>query len=245
MTDGDGVRNALAAGTVLGGVYRIEEMLGHGGFGIVYRARHRVLGAVAIKEYLPAELAVRDAGTVHPRSGRERPHFEEGLRRFEEEARQLVVFRSHTNVVACRDYFEAGGTAYLVMDYEEGLSLAEPLREREARGRPFDEHDLRMLIVPLLDGLAAVHSVGALHRDIKPTNVIVRRADSQPVLIDFGATKALVAQHSKSMAPFTPGYAAIEQVGEGRLGTWTDMYGVGAVMWRIVAGGSPPWDDPR
>lgn len=82
---------------------------------------------------------------------------------------------------------------------------------------------------PLQKGLEAVHATGALHRDIKPTNVIVRRADSQPVLIDFGAAKALVAQHSQSVASFRRGYAAIEQVGEGRLGPATDIYGVSAL----------------
>ena len=83
---------------------------------------------------------------------------------------------------------------------------------------------------------------GVLHRDIKPANILIRREDDHPVLIDFGAAKQEFAQHSKSLAPFSPGYAAIEQVAEGRLGAWTDMYGIGAVMWRMVAGGNRPYE---
>ena len=100
-------------------------------------------------------------------------------------------------------------------------------------------------MVPLLEGLQRVHEAGMLHRDIKPSNILVRRSDERPVLIDFGAAKQMTAKHSKSLAPFTEGYAALEQVGEGTLGTWTDLYAVGAVMWRIVAGGNPPWTPPH
>ena len=246
MDDGQKrLRNGLPAGTVLNGVYRIEAEVGHGGFGIVYRAEHRVLGPVAIKEYLPADLAVREGGSVHPRSSHERAWYEDGLRGFQSEARKLVKFQNHPNVVTCRDYFEERGTAYLVMDYEEGLSLAELLAVREEEGRLLGEDELLALLEPLLDGLSVVHEAGVLHRDIKPANVLVRRKNEQPVLIDFGAAKQVVAEHSQSVAAYTEGYAAMEQVGAGRLGPWTDLYGVGATMWRIVAGGSSPWEDPR
>ena len=100
-------------------------------------------------------------------------------------------------------------------------------------------------MVPLLEGLQRVHEAGMLHRDIKPSNILVRRSDERPVLIDFGAAKQMAAEHSKSLAPFTEGYAALEQVGEGKLGPWTDLYAVGAVMWRVVAGGNPPWTPPH
>ena len=89
-----------------------------------------------------------------------------------------------------------------------------------------------------------MHEAGVLHRDIKPSNFLIRREDEQPVLIDFGAAKWTFAKHSNSLAPYTPGYAAIEQVSEGRLGTWTDIYVIGAVMWRIVAGGNRPYEPP-
>ncbi len=237
--------DALPLGAALG-AYTIEEVLGHGGFGIVYRARHNELGNVAaVKEYLPAELAVREGASVHPRSAACRAGYEDGLRRFRDEARALVEFQAHPSIVSCRDFFRANGTAYLVMEHEDGLPLSELLRRREASGRPFDEADLLAVMVPLLEGLRRVHEAGMLHRDIKPGNVLVRRSDERPVLIDFGAAKQGVAERSKSLAPYTEGYAALEQVGEGKLGPWTDVYAAGAVMWRIVAGGNPPWAPPN
>ena len=229
-------------GTVLNGVYTVEAELGHGGVGIVYRARHRELGPVAIKEYLPTELVVREGQSVHPVNTDSQGFFKEGLDRFLDEAKQLIRFRTHPSIVSCRDFFRANGTAYLVMDLEEGMSLSELLQARETEGRPFDETDLLTVMVPLLEGLDLVHAAGVLHRDIKPANILIRREDDRPVLIDFGAAKQEFAQHSKSLAPFSPGYAAIEQVAEGRLGAWTDMYGIGAVMWRMVAGGNRPYE---
>ena len=238
-------RDALPRGAGLRD-YTIEAVLGHGGFGIVYRARHNELGnRVAIKEYLPAELALREGASVHPRSEACRAGYEEGLRRFRDEARALIEFQAHPSIVSCRDFFRENGTAYLVMEYEDGLPLSELLRRREASGRPFDEADLLAVMVPLLEGLRRVHETEMLHRDIKPSNILVRRSDERPVLIDFGAAKQGVAEHSKSLAPYTEGYAAWEQVGEGKLGPWTDLYAVGAVMWRVVAGGNPPWEPPH
>ena len=235
-------RNALPVGTVLNDVYTLEAELGHGGVGIVYRAMHKELGPVAIKEYLPTELVVREGQSVHPVTSDSQGFFEEGLERFLQEAKQLIRFRMHPSIVSCRDFFRANGTAYLVMDLEEGMSLSELLYTREAKGQPFDEADLLTVMVSLLEGLEMVHKAGVLHRDIKPANIFIRREDSTPVLIDFGAAKQEFAQHTKSMAPFSPGYAAIEQTAAGRLGTWTDIYGIGAVMWRIVAGGNKPYE---
>ena len=238
-------RDALPRGAALRD-YTIEDVLGHGGFGIVYRARHNELGnVVAVKEYLPIELALREGASVHPRSAACRAGYEDGLRRFRDEARALIEFQAHPSIVSCRDFFRANGTAYLVMEHEDGMPLSELLLRREEAGRPFDEADLLAVMVPLLEGLRQVHEAGMLHRDIKPSNILVRREDERPVLIDFGAAKQVAAERSKSLAPFTEGYAALEQVGEGALGPWTDVYAVGAVMWRIAAGGNPPWAPPH
>ena len=239
------LRGALPAGTVLRG-YVIEAVLGYGGYGVVYRARHEELGhLVAIKEYLPADLSFRDRGTVFPRSTDWQEVYEDGKRRFLEEAKRIVQFTAEPGVVTCLDFFRANGTAYLVMEHVDGLPLADLLKGREGSGRPLDEEELLSLVIPLLKTLSRLHEAGVLHRDVKPSNILVRRADGQPMLIDFGAAKEGVALHSKSVAPYTEGYAALEQVGEGELGPWTDIYGVGAVMWRIVAGGSPPWTPPN
>ena len=243
MNEGSSDRlDALPAGIELHG-YVIESVLGHGGFGIVYQARHRELGTVvAIKEYMPAELSVRRNSSVEPRSESCCEPYEDGLRRFLDEARQLVRFQNHPCVVSCQDLFRGNGTAYLVMERVDGLPLSELLRLREETGQPFTEDELLRVILPLLEGLARVHAEGVLHRDIKPANILIRRSNEQPVLIDFGAAKQVVANQSRSLAPYTEGYAAIEQIGAGELGPWTDIYGLGAVMWRIVAGGNPPWE---
>ena len=238
--------DSLSPGTVLRD-YTIEAVIGHGGFGIVYRARHDELAfVVAIKEYLPVELAVRDGVTVRARSDADSEGYEEGLKRFREEARALIQFHDHPSIVSCREYFRTNGTAYLVMEYVEGQSLAQVLASRESEGAPLEESDLLAVMVPLLEGLAYVHAAWILHRDIKPSNILIRRRDGRPVLIDFGAAKQLVASRTKSMAPYTEGYAALEQVADsGELGPWTDLYGAGAVMWRMVAGGARPWEPPN
>lgn len=238
-------REALAPGTVLRD-YRIESVLGHGGFGIVYRARHsEVDHLVAIKEYLPAELALREGDTVIPRSSYCEADYLDGLRRFRDEAKALINLPSHPNVIACRDFFRGHGTAYLVMDFVDGQPLSAVLRRRESDEHPFDESDLLAVSVPLAAALVHVHRAGALHRDVKPANILIRRTDQSPVLVDFGAAKQAVAEHTKSLAPYTEGYAALEQVSDGEVGPWTDIYALGAVMWRMVAGGNQPWDPPN
>ncbi len=240
-----GLRDALAPGTVLGD-YELGSVLGYGGYSVVYRARHKELGyPVAVKEFLPADLAVREGTSVHPRGTECLPHYEDGMDRFKKEALQVMQFRDDPGVVTGLSFFRANGTAYFVMDYVDGMSLAELLRERESAGRPLDESELLSFVMPLLDTLFGLHRADVLHRDLKPSNILVRRSDGRPVLIDFGAAKQGAAVHSKSAAPFTEGYAALEQVSEGRLGPWTDLYAVGAVLWRVVAGGNPPWTPPN
>lgn len=237
--------DALPSGAVLRD-YMIDSVLGHGGFGIVYRARHKELGhCVAIKEYLPADLAVREGETVAPRRADCEEYFSEGLRRFREEATVLINLPSHPNVIACKDFFRCNGTAYLVMDFVDGQPLSAVLSAREAEGRPFNQAQLMAVAVPLAEGLMHVHRAGLIHRDIKPANILIRRDDESPILIDFGATKQSVAGHTRSLAPYTDGYAALEQVAGGRIGPWTDIYGYGAVLWRIVAGGNAAGKAPN
>ena len=170
-------RDALPKGCVLRD-YTLQEVLGRGGFGIVYKARHNELDhVVAIKEYLPSELAVREGATIRARSADCETHFADGLRRFREEAKALIYFQQHPSVVDCRDFFRANGTAYLVMEYVEGLPLSELLRQREAAGQPFTESDLLGIAIPLAQGLAHIHRAGVIHRDIKPANILVRESE--------------------------------------------------------------------
>lgn len=228
-------RNALPPGFELE-EYQIESVLGHGGFGITYLATDlRLQQWVAIKEYLPNELAVREGvTTVFAKSSSDEEAFQWGLQRFILEARTLAHFK-HPNIVRVARFFERHGTAYMVMEYQEGQSLKEYCKERD-----FSQTDLENLLFPLLDGLEQVHAAGFLHRDIKPNNIYIRN-DHSPVLLDFGAARFAVGQRSSSLTSIvTPGYAPFEQYDTKSLqGPWTDIYAMGAVMYFLITGGPP------
>ena len=219
--------------------YQIERVLGHGGFGITYLAAETNLKRhVAIKEYLPVEFAVRDSDTtVKPRSSADKEDYEWGLERFVQEAGTLAVFR-HPAIVSVFRYFEDHGTAYMVMEYEEGESFAVVMRER--RGK-FTEEELRVVLMPLLEGLAVVHKSGYLHRDIKPGNIYIR-TDGSPVLLDFGAARHAIGNKSKNLTSIvTPGYAPMEQYfSDGNQGPWTDIYALAGILYQAVTGDIPP-----
>ena len=217
--------------------YRIEGVLGVGGFGVTYLAAHATLGhRVAIREYLPNEFAIRDGTTVHPKSTSDRSDFEWGLTRFLEEAKTLARFE-HRNLVRVRDYFEANHTAYIVMDYEDG----EPLDRLLERHGTLTEAQLKRVLLPIVDGLREVHAAGFLHRDIKPSNVYVRRSDESPVLLDFGAARQALGRKSRSLtAVASAGYSPPEQYeSDGEQGAWTDIYALSALSYRAIHGESP------
>ncbi len=231
-------RNALAKGYEFLG-YRIESVLGHGGFGITYKATEiETGGRVAIKEYLPAGFATRDAedSSVHPARPDDREDFDWGLERFGQEAQTLVSFH-HPNIVAVHRFFEANNTAYLVMEYERGDSLAAIL----ARDNTLPENEIREFLTPLLDGLSRVHKAGFMHRDIKPENIFIR-TDGTPVLLDFGSARQAVGVRSHSLTSIvSSGYAPFEQyTAAGNQGPWTDIYALGATLYRAVTGKKPP-----
>jgi serine/threonine protein kinase len=229
--------NALPAGYQLDD-FTIESVLGAGGFGITYLAHERTLDRkVAIKEFMPRS-AVRgdDRSSVHPISSSDVEEFEYGLTRFRDEAQTLVGFR-HPNIVSVFRYIQANGTAYIVMEYVEGKSLDELLRI----GDTLNESEAREILFPLLDGLEAVHAAGFLHRDIKPANIFIQ-ADGMPVLLDFGAARHAIGAHSKSLTGvLTPGFAPFEQYAtRGNQGPWTDIYALGATLYRAITGAKPP-----
>lgn len=231
-------RHALPEGFEFEG-YRIEGLLGTGGFGLTYRAREIELGRlVAIKEYLPNGIAGRESGeaAVHAISAAAQEEFDWGLDRSRGEAKTLVAFR-HPNIVNVLRFFQSHGTAYLVMDFVEGETLEAII----ARDGPVPEDKLRALLGPLLDGLENIHEAGFLHRDIKPGNIFVR-ADGTPVLIDFGSARASLGAASKGMtAIVSGGYAPVEQyTTHGKQGPWSDLYGLGATLYHAVAGRPPP-----
>ncbi|MDO6711887.1 protein kinase [Aliiglaciecola sp. 2_MG-2023] len=227
---------ALPIGTEINH-YVIESVLGQGGFGVVYKAHHAHLNEqVVIKEFLPVELASRQGETVTPHGTSKQDVYGDCLRRFMEEGRTLVKLR-HPNVVRCRDLFTSNGTAYLVMDFEDGLALDELISSLESQGQHYSQEQLMHFLLPLADGLAYIHSQGVLHRDIKPANIFIRRSDGSPVLIDFGAAKQNFALASQSQAPYTEFYAPMEQIeGGGEAKPTIDIHAFGALIYRIVTG---------
>ena len=229
---------ALPVGTRLGD-YRLDALIGHGGFGITYRAFDTQLAKfVAIKEYMPVEFATRRAdGQVVPRGSRFADDFTWGRERFLDEARALARFR-HVHIVPVLRYFEANGTAYTVMEFEDGHSVAQLLRQP---GRRLQPDEIRRLTEGILSGLGAVHAQGFLHRDIKPSNVIVRR-DGVPILIDFGAARQAMGGRTRTLTSIlTPQYAPIEQYAmDGKQGPWTDIYATAAVLHHTITGSPPP-----
>lgn len=220
--------------------YKIEAVIGRGGFGITYQAQDTVLRkTVAVKEYLPVEFAVRVTTTgVRPRSRKQEEDFRWGLERFLDEARTLARFR-HPHLVPVLVYFEANGTAYMVMEFERGRSLAEVLADSASRRKLIER--LPNLIEGLLSALGEVHGAGFLHRDIKPANIILR-PDGLPVLVDFGSARHAVGMRSRTLTSIvTPRYAPIEQYAlDGRQGPWTDLYGFAAVLHHVIVGDPPP-----
>ncbi|MEW8437513.1 MAG: SUMF1/EgtB/PvdO family nonheme iron enzyme [Candidatus Thiodiazotropha taylori] len=232
----DTIHHALPSGTRLE-QYELRSVLGTGGFGITYLGWDtRLDGPVAIKEYLPVECAWRTEGSrVVARTGNDQDNFDFGKQRFLEEARTLNRF-SEPNIIRVRTFLEANDTAYMVMDYEEGEPLS-ALLEREGT---LDEATLKNLMIPILDGLRAVHREQFLHRDIKPGNIYLR-SEGSPVLLDFGAARQALGEHSRSMTGIvTAGYAPFEQYSSrGKQGPWTDLYAIGATMYRAISGQPP------
>jgi formylglycine-generating enzyme required for sulfatase activity len=228
---------ALPLGKVISG-YRIERVLGQGGFGITYLATDVNLERkVAVKEYFPRDFAVRSSTLKISAAGNQSDQetFDWGLRRFLKEAQLLARFE-HPNIIAVRRFFEANGTAYLVMDYCEG----KPLDEIIKKNGPLDQDQLKRIWFPLLNGLEQIHSSGFLHRDIKPQNIFIR-FDGSPVLLDFGSAIKGNAQHEGGVTTMvTDGYSPVEQYDtNGKQGPFTDIYGLGATLYRAITGDKP------
>ena len=218
--------------------YRILRLLASGGFSFVYLAHDENETPFAIKEYLPATLALRTKESPVPVVPEENlPTFRYGLKCFFEEGRALATL-SHPNVVRVTNFFRANETVYLVMRYERGRTLQEHIHKKSGA---IKEDWLRNTFVPLLNGLREVHSNKLLHLDIKPANIYVRN-DGNPVLIDFGAARQTLTVDGLKLPPmYTPGFASPEHHRErDKLGPWSDIYSIGASMYACLAGAGPP-----
>ena len=232
MNDEQQHRLALPQGTRIRD-FEFHRVLGYGGFGITYLGWNIALDIpVAIKEYLPADLATREQDlSVVPQTSQAASDFQWGLERFLDEARTLARFQ-HPNIVRVHHFFEAHSTAYIAMDYVEGEDLSAYL----TRKGTLSEDELKGILYPLLDALEVVHQADFLHRDIKPGNIVLRDSDGSPVLLDFGAARQAIGAKSRSVTSIvTPGYAPIEQYSSrGRQGPWTDIYALGGVCYRAL-----------
>ena len=228
---------ALPTGTRIGD-FEFHRVLGHGGFGITYLGWNLALDIpVAIKEYLPADLATRESDQcVVPQSSQATADFQWGLDRFIDEARILARFQ-HPNIVRVHHFFQANSTAYIVMEYAEGETLSDFLNRKGV----LTEAELKAILHPILDGLEVVHRADFLHRDIKPANIIIRAEDDSPVLLDFGAARLAIGAKSRSITSVvTPGYAPREQYSSrGNQGPWTDIYALGGVCYRALTAEVP------
>ena len=230
----------MIPGTILHGQYIVGKVVGYGGFGVTYIAWDSVLEKrVAIKEYLPSEFSTRMPGkpqlTVF--NGDKAQQFNDGLKKFLDEARRLAKFQDEQGIVKIYDCFEENGTAYIIMEYLEGVTLGEFLKENGT----LPEKVAIQMMMPIMKSLKTVHQAGIIHRDIAPDNIMIS-TDSQIKLIDFGAARYATTSHSRSLTVIIkPGYSPEEQYrSRGDQGPHTDVYAVGAVLYKMITGKTPP-----
>ena len=233
--------HCLRKGTRLIGHYTIEGVLGQGGFGITYLGIDELHEKkVAIKEFFPQGIVTRNIeyqDTVTVTFVGEKENYEKGKERFLKEARTMAKFSKDEGIVKALDFFEINNTAYIVMEYLEGITLKQYLRENQ-RIAP---EDLIELLVPLIESLDEIHSQGMIHRDISPDNIMVL-PDGRIKLMDFGAARDYTEFGEKSLSiVLKPGYAPPEQYQtHGIQGPWTDIYALCATMYKCITGENPP-----
>ena len=236
----------LPADTVIGG-YRVVRRISAGGFGVVYLAVDKEGQQVAIKEYLPSALTVRDQGELVPHVAPEKLSlYRLGLKSFFEEGRSLAQI-SHPSVVSVLNFFRQNETVYMVMNYLEGATLqdfivtARDLKKQKV----FRESTIRSLFDEILRGLRIVHQHKMLHLDLKPANIFITN-DNKAVMIDFGAAREVLNKEGNFTRPmYTPGFAAPEMYRrDSTMGPWTDIYAIGACIYSCMQG-YPPNDAPQ
>lgn len=232
----------LEPGTILRGKYLLGRVLGQGGFGITYLAWDLDLNLkLAIKEYLPRDFATRASGNTEVTaytSADSQAFFDEGREKFLEEARTLASFEDHPNIVSIRDFFRENSTAYFVMNYIEGQTFKEYI---QSKGGRLEYEDALQVMMPVFDALQVIHQTGILHRDISPDNIFITGKGLVKIL-DFGAARHAMGEHSKSLSVILkPGYAPEEQYrSKGSQGPWTDEYAAAATFYRALTGAVPP-----
>ena len=233
--------HCLRKGTRLIGHYTIEGVLGQGGFGITYLGIDELHEKkVAIKEFFPQGIVTRNIeyqDTVTVTFVGEKENYEKGKERFLKEARTMAKFSKDEGIVKVLDFFEINNTAYIVMEYLEGITLKQYIRENQR----ITLEELVRLLVPLIESLDEIHSQGMIHRDISPDNIMVL-PDGRIKLMDFGAARDYTEFGEKTLSiVLKPGYAPPEQYQtHGIQGPWTDIYALCATMYKCITGETPP-----
>ena len=230
---------ALAEGTILAGQYIIKKVLGQGGFGITYMATdHKSGKAVAVKEFFPDTLAYREKTAVISYPVERSDSYEYGKTGFLEEAKTLAEFIGNDNIVKIHSYFEENGTAYFVMDYIEGVSFDEYLKQK---GGKITVEEAERILIPIMDALQLVHSKGIVHRDVTPDNIYICN-DGTIKLLDFGAARYSLGDKSRSLDVILKhGFAPKEQYTKrGKQGPFTDVYSLAATFYFSITGKRPP-----
>jgi serine/threonine protein kinase len=227
--------------TVLDERYLLGRVLGAGGFGITYLAWDLNLDLkLAVKEYFPNAFGARDRDscTVIAASTQSKGAFDHGLAKFQDEGRSLARFQGHPSIASVMTFFRENGTAYLVMRFEDGITLKEYL---EKNGGRMDAQTAMKIAMPVMDALRAVHHEGILHRDISPDNIIIN-SSGQIKILDFGSAKRdMTSQDRTLQITLKPGFSPEEQYrANGRQGPWTDVYAVGATLYQCLTGAKPP-----
>lgn len=230
----------LRPGTILCNRYHIGKTLGYGGFGVTYIAwDERLHHKVAIKEYLPSEFATRlaDSEEVTAFSGEKQEQYEIGLKKFIDEGKRLAKFQNEYGIVRIFDCVEENNTAYIIMEYLKGHTLAHLLEHNQT----FNEKRTVAMLTPIMRSLEVVHSEGILHRDISPDNIIVTE-DGTAKLIDFSASRFATTSYSLSLTVIIKqGYSPEEQYrSKGVQGPYTDVYSLAATIYKMVTGITPP-----
>lgn len=228
--------------TSIGDRYYTGRVLGQGGFGITYIAHDRLTGErVAVKEYMPQGFATRQSGSLQIKlldSPSLTEQYELGLVKFAEESRKLLAFQHHPGVVKYVDFIESNGTAYLVMEYLEGMNLKQYLQRK---GDIIKLDELAAIFEPVMQALIYLHQSGLLHRDISPDNIFICE-DKTVKLLDFGSARQAVSENSLSLSVIIKhGFAPFEQYSRrGKQGPWTDVYGLSATIYKCLTGRTPP-----
>ena len=231
---------AVPIGTILDGRYLIGKVLGVGGFGITYLGYDLTLDyKVAVKEYMPSGFATRgdDKYTLQVTSSSQQSAYDEGLDKFLSEARTLAKFHNTPHVVSVQDFFKENNTAYFVMEYVDGESLKDYL---DKNGGRVSFAAASKILMPIMEALSKVHAQGLIHRDISPDNISIT-STGEPKLLDFGAARSAYAESKSVSVILKHGLAPIEQYSNhGNLGPWTDVYAMGATLYRSITGILPP-----